>query len=138
MIIWSKFHKITLAEQKMRRAQLYRDQKMMEQAQNMPRPNCNRLNELTGGWSKCNLFKKLHVVNFMFKKPVCSALFFKLLYVKKNYLFYKYLPWEFYGKSVCQTNFIFFHFSESSSLNVCLQTKKNIFKNFNHLRHLVC
>ena len=108
MIIWSKFHKITLAEQKMRRAQLYRDKKMMEQAQNMPRPNCNRLNELTGGWSKCNLFKKLHVVNFMFKKPVCSALFFKLLYVKKNYLFYKYLPWEFYGKSVCQTNFIFF------------------------------
>jgi len=37
------------AEQKMRRAQLYRDKKMMEQAQNMPRPNCNRLNELTGG-----------------------------------------------------------------------------------------
>ena len=33
----------------MRRAQLYRDKKMMEQAQNMPRPNCNRLNELTGG-----------------------------------------------------------------------------------------
>lgn len=37
------------AEQKMRRAQLYRDKGMMEAAQNMPRPNCNRLNELVGG-----------------------------------------------------------------------------------------
>ena len=34
------------AEQKMRRAQLYRDSKMMEQAKQMARPNCNRLDEL--------------------------------------------------------------------------------------------
>ena len=31
----------------MRRAQLYGDRKMAEQAQNLPKPNCKRLDELT-------------------------------------------------------------------------------------------
>ena len=38
----------------MRRAQLYGDRQAMQNAQNAPRPNCKKLDDLThaaGGWS---------------------------------------------------------------------------------------
>ena len=37
-----------LAEQKLRRAQIYRDQNLIKQAQNMPRPSCDRLHQMVG------------------------------------------------------------------------------------------
>ena len=45
-----------LAEHKLRRAQLYGDSKMVQQAQQTPRPNCKRLDDIqnnaaAGGWS---------------------------------------------------------------------------------------
>jgi len=36
------------AEQKLRRAQIYRDQNLIKQAQNMPRPSCDRLHQMVG------------------------------------------------------------------------------------------
>lgn len=36
------------AEQKLRRAQIYRDQNLIKQAQNMPRPSCDRLHQMAG------------------------------------------------------------------------------------------
>ena len=35
-----------LAEHKLRRAQLYGDSKMVQQAQQTPRPNCKRLDDI--------------------------------------------------------------------------------------------
>ena len=42
--IFSKFY--FLAEHKLRRAQLYGDSKMVQQAQQTPRPNCKRLDDI--------------------------------------------------------------------------------------------
>ena len=49
------FELLILAEHKLRRAQLYGDSKMVQQAQQTPRPNCKRLDDIqnnaaAGGW----------------------------------------------------------------------------------------
>ena len=50
-----------LAEHKLRRAQLYGDSKMVQQAQQTPRPNCKRLDDIqnnaaAGGWVFFDLY----------------------------------------------------------------------------------
>ena len=53
---------VFVAEQKLRRAQIYRDQNLIKQAQNMPRPSCERLHQMVWGSES-----EHETLNYLFK-----------------------------------------------------------------------